>query len=80
MKFEWDEKKNYERVGQVDQMHDILEVKIPKIIIPVKPGRNIAIIVEVAAMQGRLKKMGYSSVDELQKNVLLEMEKGKKKS
>ncbi|OGF48746.1 MAG: HPr kinase/phosphorylase, partial [Candidatus Firestonebacteria bacterium RIFOXYA2_FULL_40_8] len=44
---EWDEKKNYERVGLQEQHHEILEVKIPKIIIPVKPGRNIAIIVEV---------------------------------
>ncbi|MFH1075111.1 MAG: HPr(Ser) kinase/phosphatase [Candidatus Firestonebacteria bacterium] len=77
---EWDEKKHYERVGQQEQHHEILEVKIPKITIPVKPGRNIAIIVEVAAMQGRLKKMGYSSVDELEKNVLLEMEKGKNKN
>jgi len=72
---EWDEKKSYERVGQSEQFHELLEVKIPAITVPVKPGRNIAIIVEVAAMQGRLKKMGYSSLDELEKNIQSKMKK-----
>lgn len=74
---EWDEKKSYERVGQTEQFHEILEVKLPALTVPVKPGRNIAIIVEVAAMQGRLKKMGYSSLDELEKSIQSKMEKGK---
>ncbi len=72
---EWDEKKSYERVGQKEQYHELLEVKIPALTVPVKPGRNIAIIVEVAAMQERLKKMGYSSLDELEKNIQKKMEK-----
>ncbi len=74
---EWDEKKSYERVGLIEQFHEILEVKLPALTIPVKPGRNIAIIVEVAAMQGRLKKMGYSSLDELEKNIQIKMDKEK---
>ena len=74
---EWDEKKSYERVGQSEQFHEILDVKLPALTVPVKPGRNIAIIVEVAAMQGRLKKMGYSSLAELEKNIQKEMDKEK---
>ncbi|MEI7904040.1 MAG: HPr(Ser) kinase/phosphatase [Candidatus Firestonebacteria bacterium] len=72
---EWDNKKHYDRTGLSDNTAEILGVKIPKIIIPVKPGRNIAIIMEVAAMQERLKKMGYSSAAEFENNIQKEMKK-----
>ena len=72
---EWDNKKHYDRTGLSDNTATILGVKIPKILIPVKPGRNIAIIMEVAAMQERLKKMGYSSAQEFEKNIQKEMKK-----
>jgi HPr kinase/phosphorylase len=72
---EWDEKKYYERIGFKEKFVSILGVKISKIVIPVKPGRNIAVIIEVAAMQERLKKMGYYSINEFEKNIKREMEK-----
>jgi HPr kinase/phosphorylase len=45
-------------------------VSIPKLEIPVKPGRNIPVIIETAAMNERLKKMGYNSAKEFNKNIL----------
>ena len=57
----WDKKKNYERVGMVDKTTDILGIKTPLLEIPVQPGRNLAIIVEVAAMNHRQKRMGYNA-------------------
>ena len=73
---DWNEKKYYERAGFQEKFLNIMGVKIPKVIIPVKPGRNIAVIIEVAAMQERLKKMGYSSSVEFEKNVFKEMRRG----
>ena len=57
----WDEKKNYDRLGLVDEYTDILGISVPSLNIPVRPGRNLAIIVEVAAMNHRQKKMGYNA-------------------
>lgn len=61
----WDNKKEYDRLGLSHEYSEILGVKLPKIVIPVKPGRNLAIIVEVAARSWRLKNMGYSAAVEL---------------
>jgi HPr kinase/phosphorylase len=57
----WDRRKNYERLGLDDQFTDILGISVPSLVIPVRPGRNLAIIVEVAAMNHRQKKMGYNA-------------------
>jgi HPr kinase/phosphorylase len=57
----WDKSKNYERLGLDDQYTDILGISVPSLVIPVRPGRNLAIIVEVAAMNHRQKKMGYNA-------------------
>jgi HPr kinase/phosphorylase len=67
---EWDSKKNYDRLGTDDKVMEILGVSIPRLEIPVKPGRNIPIIIEVAAMNERLKKMGYNSAREFNRNIL----------
>jgi HPr kinase/phosphorylase len=67
---EWDSKKNYDRLGTDDQVMEILGISIPRLDIPVKPGRNIPIIIEAAAMNERLKKMGYNSAREFNRNVL----------
>ena len=56
----WDQKKNYDRLGLEDQHTEILGVKIPMNTIPVTPGRNLAVILEVAAMNNRQRKMGYN--------------------
>jgi HPr kinase/phosphorylase len=67
---EWDSKKNYDRLGLEDQYQQFLGVNIPKLEIPVKPGRNIPIIIEIAARNERLKKMGYNSAREFNQNIL----------
>ena len=61
----WDPKKTYDRMGIENEYMDILGINIPSITIPVKPGRNLAIILEVAAMNNRQKKMGYNAAQEL---------------
>lgn len=69
----WDEKKSYDRLGLVDEYTDILGLSIPSLNIPVRPGRNLAIIVEVAAMNNRQKKMGYNAAKVLNERVLGEI-------
>lgn len=61
----WDDTKAYERMGLADETMDILGLKVPMYTVPVNPGRNLAIIIEVAAINYRLKKMGYNSAKEL---------------
>ena len=60
----WSDDEFYDRLGLEDQMTDILGVQVPCLTIPVKPGRNLAVIVEVAAMNNRQKKMGYNPAKE----------------
>lgn len=67
---EWDSQKVYDRMGSGENEIEILGVSVPRLIIPVKPGRNIPIIIETAAMNERLKKMGYYSAYEFDQNVL----------
>ncbi len=66
---EWDNNKNYDRVGD-DTTKEILGLQIPSIELPVKPGRNIPIIIETAAMNERLKKLGYHSARDFNNSVL----------
>ena len=66
----WDPTKEYERLGTKDKTTEILGVKLPLMQIPVKPGRNIAIIIETAVMNHRLKKMGIHSAQEFHENVI----------
>lgn len=73
----WDEKKNYDRLGLVEEYTDILDISVPSLKIPVRPGRNLAIIVEVAAMNNRQKKMGYNAAKVLNERVLGEIGKNK---
>ncbi|MDI9490105.1 MAG: HPr(Ser) kinase/phosphatase [Clostridiaceae bacterium] len=57
----WDETKAYDRLGLIEETTEILGIEIPSITIPVRPGRNLAIIVEVAAINFRQKTMGYNA-------------------
>ena len=66
----WDPNKHYERVGLVSDYHEILGVKVPCVTIPVRPGRNMASVLEVAARNERLKRMGYHAAEELNKRVI----------
>ena len=61
----WDPTKNYQRTGLESEYYDILGVKIPSTIIPVSPGRNLAVVLETAAINNRQKKMGYNAAKEL---------------
>ncbi len=57
----WDQQTAYDRLGLDDQYMDILGIQVPVNTIPVTPGRNLAVILEVAAMNNRQRKMGYNS-------------------
>lgn len=61
----WDSTKVYDRMGLENEYMEILGIDVPVLTIPVKPGRNLAIIIEVAAMNNRQKKMGYNGAQEL---------------
>ncbi len=61
----WDSEKVYDRLGIEDEFINILDVDIPVTTVPVKPGRNLAIIIEAAAKNNREKKMGYNAAREL---------------
>lgn len=65
----WDETKAYERMGINDETMDILGINVPLYTVPVSPGRNLAIIIETAALNNRLKKMGHNSAKELLKKL-----------
>lgn len=69
---QWDPNKLYDRMGIENQYKEILGINIASLTIPVKPGRNLAIIIEVAAMNNRQKKMGYNAAEELLKNLAME--------
>ena len=61
----WDENKPYDRIGIQDSSIEIMGVRVPHQLMPIKPGRNLAIIVEVAARNLSLKKSGYNAAREL---------------
>ena len=61
----WNPEKTYDRMGVDTHYMTILGVKVPLLTIPVKPGRNLAVILEVAAMNNRMKKMGYNAAKDL---------------
>jgi HPr kinase/phosphorylase len=66
---QWDSNKAYDRMGLEDETTEILGLNITSITIPIKPGRNLAVIIEVAAMNNRQKKMGYNAANELLKKL-----------
>lgn len=66
---QWDVNKVYDRMGLECQTTEILDLKIPSLTIPVKPGRNLAVIIEVAAMNSRQKKLGYNAAEDLLKRL-----------
>ena len=61
----WDATKVYDQMGIDSEYTEILGIRVPVMTIPVKPGRNLAVIIEVAAMNNRQKKMGYNAAQEL---------------
>ena len=61
----WVQGKSYDRLGLTSETEEILGVALPKVTIPVSPGRNLAVILELAAMNNRQKKMGYNAAEML---------------
>ena len=72
---QWDQSKKYDRLGLNTEYTEILGIKVPSVTIPVKPGRNLAVIVEVAAMNNRQKRMGYNAAEALNERITKKMEK-----
>lgn len=64
----WDNEKAYDRLGLSNESQDILGVTVPSVTIPVRPGRNLAVILELAAINNRQKKMGYNAAETLAAN------------
>lgn len=76
----WDKNKEYDRVGLDEFYTDILGVKLSTVTVPVRPGRNIAMIIEVAARNYRQKKLGYNAAHELNERIKSVIEKRKLES
>lgn len=70
---EWEEGKMYDRLGLDGETINILGIEVPSILIPVRPGRNLAVIIEIAAMNNRQKKMGYDTAKEFSDRLLESM-------
>ena len=70
---QWNNEKVYDRIGMDNQYTEIMGIQVPIMTIPVKPGRNLAIIIEVAAMNNRQKKMGYNAAQELLQSLGMEI-------
>ena len=69
----WVEGKMYDRMGMDEEHVTILGIDVPSITIPVRPGRNLAIILEIAAMNNRQKKLGYNTAEEFNKKLMKHM-------
>ena len=69
----WQEGKMYDRLGLDEETTDILGIKIPSIVIPVSHGRNLSVVIEVAAMNNRQKRMGYNTAAEFNKRLMESM-------
>ncbi len=65
----WNSKKEYERLGIDEEYLEILDVQVPRVLLPVRPGRNIPILIETAAINYRSQKLGYHAARELSKKV-----------
>ena len=70
---QWDKNKVYDRIGLESETTNILGLDIATLTIPVRPGRNLAIILEIAAMNNRQRKMGYNTAEEFNKRMMEQM-------
>ena len=69
----WQQGKMYDRLGLESTTMDILGIDIPSIVLPVCPGRNLSVVIEVAAMNNRQKRMGYNTAEEFNKRLMESM-------
>ncbi len=66
----WVQGKMYDRLGMESETIEILGIPVPSLTIPVRPGRNLAVVLEIAAMNNRQKKMGYNTAEEFNKRLM----------
>lgn len=66
----WKDGKEYDRLGLEDEYTEILNVQVPSLLLPIRPGRNLAVVLEVAARNLRLKQQGFNAARELEKRML----------
>lgn len=71
---QWQEGRQYDRLGMVEEFTNVMGINIPSMTVPVKIGRNIAVIIEVAAMNNRQKRMGYNAAIELNNRLMRRMQ------
>lgn len=76
----WQKGKQYDRLGLVDEYTNILGIDIPSLTVPVRPGRNLAVIFEIAAMNNRQRRMGYNAAEELNNRILGHMSENSENS
>ena len=69
-------KKNYDRLGLDEEKMKIIDTELTKITLPVRPGRNLAVIIEVAAMNFRLKRMGVNAAQQFSERLMSAIELG----
>ena len=69
----WQNDKMYDRLGLDEQTTEILGISIPSIVLPVSSGRNLSVVIEVAAMNNRQKKMGFNTAEEFNKRLMSSM-------
>ena len=70
---DWQQGKMYDRLGLESTTVDILGISVPSITLPVCPGRNLSVVIEVAAMNNRQKRMGYNTAEEFNKRLMESM-------
>ncbi len=70
---QWQKNKQYDRLGLEDNYTTILGIDVPSLTIPVRPGRNLAVIFEIAAMNNRQRRMGYNAAEALNNRLLNQM-------
>lgn len=76
---EWDDNVYYDRVGADERYSELLGIKLPHYTVPVKPGRDVVLLIETLALNHRLKQMGYNSAREFNRNLLSVLTKKQRK-
>jgi HPr kinase/phosphorylase len=72
----WDQAKQYDRLGLDEEKMRIIDTDLTKLTVPVRPGRNLAVIIEVAAMNFRLKRMGVNAAEQFTNRLADVIEEG----
>ena len=73
----WIEGKMYDRMGLQNEMMELMGIEVPSVVVPVRPGRNLAVIIEIAAMNQRQKFMGHNTAEEFNKRLMQLAAQGK---